>query len=126
MRVQLARQLLDRQIVDAEGRLVGRVDDVAFGVDGAGYPYVDSLLTGQGALGERIGGRVGRLLVAVADRFTDDPPVPPLRVPLAVVARVDSAVRLRCRAADLPSSPVESWLRRHLIERIPGAYRASG
>ncbi|MFI2711723.1 hypothetical protein ACH495_16485 [Micromonospora sp. NPDC018662] len=126
MRVQLAKQLLDRQIVDAEGRLVGRVDDIAFAVDDEGYPYVDGLLTGQGALGERIGGRVGRLLVAVADRFTDDPPVPPLRVPLTVVARVDSAVRLRCRAADLPSSPVEAWLRRHLIERIPGAYRASG
>ncbi|SCG69492.1 hypothetical protein [Micromonospora humi] len=126
MRVQLARQLLDRQIVDVEGRLVGRVDDVAFAVDDEGYPYVDGLLTGQGALGQRIGGRIGRLLVAVADRFTDDPPVPPLRVPLAAVARVDSAVRLRCRAADLPPSPVETWLRRHLIERIPGSYRASG
>ncbi|MFG1675721.1 hypothetical protein [Micromonospora sp. NPDC049282] len=126
MRVQLARQLLDRQIVDVDGRLVGRVDDIAFAVDDEGYPYVAGLLTGQGALGQRIGGRVGRLLVAVADRFTDDPPVPPLRVPLASVARVDSAVRLRCRAADLPSSPVEAWLRRHLIERIPGSHRASG
>ncbi|MDG4801493.1 hypothetical protein [Micromonospora sp. WMMD980] len=123
MRVQLAGQLLDRQIVDVEGRLVGRVDDVAFAVDDEGYPYVDGLLTGQGALGQRIGGRIGRLLVAVADRFGDDPP---LRVPLAAVAGVDSAVRLRCRAADLPSSPMESWLRRHLIERIPGSHRASG
>ncbi|MEU7796171.1 hypothetical protein AB0B11_22360 [Micromonospora tulbaghiae] len=126
MRVQLAKRLLDRQIVDVDGRLVGRVDDIAFAVDDEGFPYVDALLTGQGALGERIGGRVGRLLVAVADRFTDDPPVPPLRVPLAEVARVDSAVRLRCPAADLPPSPVEAWLRRHLIERIPGSGRASG
>lgn len=126
MRLQIARQLLDRQIVDVEGRLVGRVDDIAFAVDDEGYPYVDGLLTGQGALGQRIGGRVGRLLVALADRFTDDASAPPLRVPLATVARVDSAVRLRCRGADLPSSPVETWLRRHLIERIPGSYRASG
>ncbi|GAA3783876.1 hypothetical protein [Micromonospora maritima] len=126
MRVQLAKRLLDRQIVDVEGRLVGRVDDIGFAVDDEGYPYVDCLLTGQGALGERIGGRVGRLLVAVADRFTDDPPVPPLRVPLSQVAGVDSAVRLRCRAADLPPSPVESWLRRHVIARIPGSNRASG
>ncbi|WFE39759.1 hypothetical protein [Micromonospora sp. WMMD998] len=126
MRVQLAKQLLDRQIVDVEGRLVGRVDDVAFALDDAGYPYVDCLLTGQGALGQRIGGTIGRLLVAVADRFTDDPPAPSRRVPLATVARVDSAVRLRCRAAELPPSPVETWLRRHLIERIPGAFRASG
>ncbi|SBT38569.1 hypothetical protein [Micromonospora auratinigra] len=126
MRVQLAKQLLDRQIVDVDGRLVGRVDDIAFAVDESGCPYVDCLLTGQGALGERIGGRIGRLLVAVADRFTDDPPVPPLRIPLDRVARVDSAVRLSCRADELPPSPVEAWLRRHLVDRIPGSQRASG
>ncbi|NES13554.1 MULTISPECIES: hypothetical protein [Micromonospora] len=126
MRLQLAKQLLDRQIVDADGRLVGRVDDIAFAVDADGHPYVDCLLTGQGALGQRIDGWIGRLLVAVADRFTDDPPVPPLRVPLAQVARLDSAVRLRCPASELPPSPVESWLRRHLVDRIPGSHRASG
>ncbi|MGC4893446.1 hypothetical protein [Micromonospora sp. DT31] len=126
MRVQLAKTLLDRQIVDVEGRLVGRVDDIAFAVDDEGFPYVDCLLTGPAALGRRIGGRAGRLLVAVADRFTDDPPGLPRRVPLAQVARVDAVVRLRCRAADLPPSPSESWLRRHLIDRIPGASRASG
>ncbi|MFG1660113.1 hypothetical protein ACGFIY_26600 [Micromonospora chersina] len=126
MRIQLAKQLLDRQIVDVDGRLVGRVDDIAFAVDEEGYPYVDCLLTGQAALGLRIGGRIGRILTAVADRFTDDPPAPPLRVLLTQVDRVDSVVRLRCPAADLPPSPVESWLRRHLIDRIPGADRASG
>ncbi|MFR9780641.1 hypothetical protein ACL02O_31920 [Micromonospora sp. MS34] len=126
MRVQLAKQLLDRQIVDVDGRLIGRVDDIAFAVDAEGFPYVDCLLTGQGALGQRIGGRIGRLLVAFADRFTDRPPVPPLRIPLAQVARVGSAVWLRCRGRDLPPSPVETFLRRHLVDRIPGAHRASG
>ncbi|MFU8875971.1 hypothetical protein [Micromonospora sp. SL4-19] len=125
MRIQLAKQLLDRQIVDRDGRLVGRVDDIAFAVDADGFPYVDCLLTGPGALGERIGGRIGRILVAVADLFTDNPPQPPLRIPLDQIAQVDSAVRLRCPAADLPPSPVETWLRRHLIDRIPGAHRAS-
>lgn len=126
MRVQLARQLLDRQIVDRDGRLVGRVDDIAFAIDGEGFPYVDCLLSGQGALGPRVGGRVGRLLVAIADRFVDEPPAPPLRIPLHLVDRVDSTVRLRVRAADLPPPPVENWLRRHLIDRIPGAHRAGG
>ncbi|KKK06061.1 hypothetical protein [Micromonospora sp. HK10] len=126
MRVQLAKQLLDRQIVDVDGRLVGRVDDLGFAVDAEGVPYVDCLLSGHAALGRRVGGRIGRILVAVADRLTDQPPVPPRRIPLAVVDRVGSAVRLRCRAADLPPSPVESWLRQHLVDRIPGSARASG
>ncbi|WP_406043887.1 hypothetical protein OG799_05925 [Micromonospora sp. NBC_00898] len=126
MRVQLAKQLLDRQIVDRDGRLVGRVDDIAFAVDDEGFPYVDSLLTGQGALGQRMGGRIGRILVGIADRFVDDPPVRPIRIPLTMIERVDSTVRLRAAAADLPPAPVEDWLRRHLIDRIPGANRASG
>ncbi|MGR6318737.1 hypothetical protein Q2K19_32355 [Micromonospora soli] len=126
MRVQLAKQLLDQQIVDVDGRLVGRVDDIAFAADAEGFPYVDCLLTGQAALGQRLGGRVGRILVAVANRFTDHRPVRPLRIPLSLVARVDSVVRLRCPAGELPPPPVEAWLRRHLIDRIPGAYRASG
>ncbi|MEH0986460.1 hypothetical protein [Micromonospora sp. CPCC 205556] len=126
MRIQLGRQLLDRQIVDSDGWPVGKVDDVEFAVDAEGFPYVAYLLSGERALGDRIGGRVGRLLVALADRLTDDPPAWPLRIPVTQVARLDSAVWLRVRADELPRPPVEAWLRRHLIDRIPGADRASG
>ncbi|TDC73061.1 hypothetical protein E1193_26340 [Micromonospora sp. KC606] len=126
MRLQLGRHLLDRQIVDVDGRLVGKVDDVEFAVDDDGYPYVANLISGQSALGLRIGGPVGRLLVAVADRLSENPPVPPLCLPMTLVVRVDSAVWLRCRADGLPPPPVEAWLRRHLIDRIPGAGRAGG
>ena len=126
MRIQLDRQLLDRQIVDVDDLPVGKVDDVEFAVDEEGLPYLAYLLSGPAALGPRIGGRVGRLLVALADRLTDDPPAPPLRIPIGRVARIDSAVRLTVRAAELPRPPGESWLRRHLIDRIPGADRASG
>ncbi|MEU5943666.1 hypothetical protein ABZ807_31955 [Micromonospora sp. NPDC047548] len=126
MRLQLGRQLLDRQIVDSDGLLVGKVDDVEFGVDADGIPYVAFLLTGQVALAQRIGGWIGRLMVAVADRLTDDPPMRPHRIPFTQVARIDSAVRLRTRADELPWPPAEAWLRRHLIDRIPGAHRASG
>ncbi|NBE84448.1 hypothetical protein [Micromonospora rubida] len=126
MRMQLGRQLLDRQIVDRDGRLVGKVDDVEFGVDTDGVPYVAALLSGHEALAQRIGGRAGRLLLAVADRLVDDPPVTPLRVPYRLVERVDSAVRLRVGLDELPGSPTEQWLRRHLIDRIPGSHRASG
>ncbi|GAA2718556.1 hypothetical protein ACFY2R_13605 [Micromonospora olivasterospora] len=125
MRLQLGGRLLDRQIVDRDGLLVGKVDDVEFAADADGVPYVHALLTGQVALGQRIGGRIGRLLVAVAERFAEDPPAGPLRIPYEMVDRVDSAVRLRVPLDELPCSPVETWLRRHLIERIPGAGRAS-
>ncbi|MBQ1051047.1 hypothetical protein KBX50_21570 [Micromonospora sp. C51] len=126
MRIQVSQELLDRQLVDRDGRLVGKVDDVEFGLGADGVPYLRSLLTGPGALGQRVGGRLGRMLVLTAERFVTDRPLAPLRIPYALVTRVDSAVWLRVRADELPTSPVEEWLRRHLIDRIPGAGRASG
>ncbi|WP_428966480.1 hypothetical protein [Micromonospora fluostatini] len=126
MRMQLDHRLLDRQIVDADGLLVGRVDDVEFALDTDGVPYLAALLTGRVALGQRIGGWTGRLLVAVAERFSGRRPASPLRIPYPLVARVDSTVRLRVRLDRLPTSPAEEFLRRHLIDRIPGADRASG
>lgn len=126
MRVQLSQQLLDRQIVDADGRLVGKVDDIEFGADADGVPYIHTLLTGQVALGQRVGGRIGRLLIMLADRFGTEPPVAPLKIPFHLVTHFDSAVRLAAGGHELPQSPAEGWLRRHVIARIRGAGRASG
>ncbi|GIJ22814.1 hypothetical protein [Micromonospora lutea] len=126
MRIQVSQELLDRQLVDRDGRLIGKVDDVEFGFDADGVPYLRSLLSGPGVLGQRVGGRLGRMLVLTAERFVTDRPMAPLRIPYALVMRVDSAVWLRVSADELPTSPVEEWLRRNLIGRIPGADRASG
>ncbi|MER7893682.1 PRC-barrel domain-containing protein [Micromonospora sp. NPDC094482] len=126
MRFQLGRQLLDRQLVDVDGRLVGKVDDIEFDLDDDQVPYVRTLLVGPGALGERVGGRLGRLLILAAERFVTDRPVTALRIPFHLVTRVDSAVWLSARADELPESPVEEWLRRHVIDRIPGSGHASG
>ena len=126
MRIQVSRELLDRQLVDVDGRLVGKVDDVEFALDADGAPYLRTLLSGPGVLGARVGGRLGRMLVLAAERFVTDRPMAPLHIPYELVTRIDSAVWLRVRAEDLATSPVEEWLRRNLIDRIPGAGRAGG
>ncbi len=122
----MSRELLDRQLVDVDGRLVGKVDDVEFALDADGTPYLRTLLSGPGVLGARVGGRLGRMLVLAAERFVTDRPMAPLHIPYELVTRIDSAVWLRVRAGDLATSPVEEWLRRNLIDRIPGAGRAGG
>ncbi|MFV2100563.1 hypothetical protein [Micromonospora sp. LOL_024] len=66
------------------------------------------------------------MLVLTAERFVTDRPMAPLRIPYTLVERVGSAVRLRIRAEELAAPPVEAWLRRNVIGRIPGADRASG
>ncbi|BCJ47698.1 hypothetical protein GCM10010168_20570 [Actinoplanes ianthinogenes] len=108
--------LLDRQIVDADGEPVGKIDDIEI-IDGT----VVALLCGQQALGERIGGALGRWIAAVARRMSEPPDQPPIRVPVDLIARVTSAVELSVRRELLVEPPLEGWLREHLIDRIPGA-----
>ncbi len=116
--------LLDRQILDRGGEGVGKVDDLELGVDdGAGAPYVAALLVGPQALGPRIGGRLGRIVTALAIRLDADR-TGPLRIPYELVARVDSAVHLSVGKELLAEPELESWLREHVIARIPGSDRA--
>lgn len=113
--------LLDRQILDRDGHPVGKVDDVELGYDADGAPYVAALLTGQQALGHRIGGALGRWIAGAARRLADPPGKQPIRIGMDQVAAVDSAVNLAVRRELLPTPPLEAWLRDHLVDRIPGA-----
>ncbi|HEY0530112.1 MAG TPA: hypothetical protein VGD29_00770 [Actinoplanes sp.] len=117
--------LLDRQILDRDGEPVGKVDDVELDVDDDGTPYVAALLVGQQALGERIGGRLGAWIAGTARRLSPDYDRGPIRIPYDLVAEVDSAVNLSVHREVLPDPALETWLRDHIIDRIPGASDAS-
>lgn len=57
-----ALHLLDRQVVDVEGRMVGKVDDVELTVDSDGAIVPTGLLVGAAALLPRFGGSLGSWL----------------------------------------------------------------
>jgi sporulation protein YlmC with PRC-barrel domain len=123
--VLIAFDLLDRQIVDRDNEPVGKVDDVELGVAEDGTLHVTALLVGQRALGRRIGGRLGRWIETSARRLSPRYDDPPMRIPYDLVAAVNSAVNLSVRRELLADPPLESWLRDHLIGRIPGASHES-
>jgi hypothetical protein len=98
-RLLLGRQLLDRQIVDGDGRLAGKVDDVEITLPGetgteaepdhdpgnardrdvravgavAERPIVTALLSGRQALARRLGGHLGAIAVTLSRRILPDP-----------------------------------------------------
>ncbi|WP_433221745.1 PRC-barrel domain-containing protein [Dactylosporangium sp. CS-047395] len=128
MPILIGFDLLDRQIIDLAGESVGKVDDVELAIDTDGVPHIAALLVGPQALGRRLGGHLGRWISGIAGRLHPAESPDPLRIPWDIVNtdRIadDNAVRLTVRRELLTEPSLETWLREHLIARIPGADRA--
>jgi hypothetical protein len=118
-RYDAALHLLDRQIVDPDDRLVAKVDDLEVAEDADGRILLTAMLTGPGALGPRMHGRLGELMVAVWKRLHPAEDPRPGRIPMGDVVHVDSAVHVGRRRADLAVDGFERWVRGHVVERLP-------
>lgn len=134
MRVSLVLDLLDNQVVDADGVPLGRIDDLEVALpasDGGGsgeggddpgtargpVPQVVAIVTGAEVLGTRVGGVVGRLMSGTARRLRD-PEVGSPHLDVALVRAVRPLVRLTAREPELPQvAGLEKWLRRHVVAR---------
>lgn len=117
--------LLDHQIVDADGRLVGRVDDVELSLPAAGGPpEIEAVLTGAEALGQRLGGLTGELMASAARRLRPSAQEGPTRLDPELIETLEPAIELRVPLSELPGvAALERWLGRR-VERVPGAGHA--
>jgi sporulation protein YlmC with PRC-barrel domain len=97
-RIDALFQLMDRQLIDAEGRFLGKVDDVELTQTDVGLT-ITALLTGPAALLGRLGGRLGDELVTEWEQLRPSEPhrTWPWRLEMDHVDRVDSAVHLDVR-----------------------------
>ncbi|NYI42759.1 hypothetical protein [Demequina lutea] len=117
--------LLDRQIIDDELHPVGKVDDVDFVADGPGAPRLSALLSGAQALGERLGGLLGRMMAGTARRMLTEPRDGARAVPWSDVAELSYVIQLRAGIAELNLEPaLEVWLRDNVIGPLPGSGHA--
>jgi hypothetical protein len=122
-RVWAALELLDRQLVDRDGLLAGKVDDLELSLpaDDDELPTLIAILSGLGALASHIGGRTGRWLAAVEQRLANEPESTPSRIPYELVTDLGAAVHLSADRDDLDSNRGERWTRDVIITNIPGA-----
>ncbi|MGZ4136755.1 MAG: hypothetical protein ACXVPX_04210 [Actinomycetota bacterium] len=118
--IDAALQLLDRQIVDVNGELAGKVDDLelTFSDEPGTPPYASAILTGPGALSHRIGGRIGVWIDQAHRRLSEDPRPP--SISFGVVKRIDNHLELSVPREDLGTMRFDDWTREKVIERIPG------
>jgi len=114
------RDLVDRQIVDADDLLAGKVDDLLLACGGAG-PTVTGLLVGAGALAPRIGGRLGAAFEDVVRRLSA-PQWEPQCLSPDLYRRTQSAIELTVpreyARGVAPRAPVHRNLPRGPVEEL--------
>jgi len=112
--LDLGLRLLDRQLLDSEGRRCGKVDDLALETGAGGALEVVAILSGPDVWRARAG-LIGRLAAWVGGGGR-------VRIPWEEVAEVDAHVKLRRRAAELGLGRGDDRLRPY-VEKVPGSDR---
>jgi hypothetical protein len=102
---------MDRQIVDQDGRMVAKVDDVELGEREDGRLVVTGLLTGPGVLGARLGGAVGSITTAVWSRLSGRDEADPRRVDISLVGEIGTVIRLSVSRRTADVDGFETWMR---------------
>lgn len=122
----LALHLLDRQVVDTDGRAVCKVDDLEFTVpDDGSAPYVSAILCGPAALGPRLGGLLGHWLVASTHGLGRSENDRLGRIGMELVTDIGTAITVGRSRRELGVHENEDRAREYLVERIPGARHES-
>jgi len=112
--IDIGLQVLDRQLLDKNGRRCGNVDDLAIEGGVGDVPEVVAILVGPGYWAQRAGW-VGRLAGWIGGNRR-------VRVHWSDVAKVDAAVELKSTATELGLGRGDDRLRPYL-DKIPGSGR---
>jgi sporulation protein YlmC with PRC-barrel domain len=117
----LALHLLDHQVIDTDGLMAGKVDDVELSFTDPEHPHVSALLSGPGVLATRLGRRGFGPWRERMEHHIDSPSGRTARIPLGAVREVGSGIRVNLAADQLAAWGSERWVADHLIGHIPGS-----
>jgi sporulation protein YlmC with PRC-barrel domain len=116
--VQVVRDILDKLVVDRNGREIGRVDGIELELTPGRPPRLGAVLIGPIVLGYRLHPALGRLAAAI-ERALALGPGRPVRVPFDDV-NVGTHVKIGLAAGETAAEAFEQRLRKW-VQRIPGS-----
>jgi sporulation protein YlmC with PRC-barrel domain len=117
--MDVVREVLDKNVVDRNGREMGRVDGILLQLESGQPPRLHAILIGPAALASRLHPRLGRLARTIEQRLNIDRDQP-ASIDVADVDQFDSRIRLRLAIGDTTVGAIERRLR-EWISKLPGS-----
>jgi sporulation protein YlmC with PRC-barrel domain len=117
--MDLVCELLDKQVVDRNGRELGRVDSIIFDLRDDGPALVTAIEIGLVTVAQRLHpflGRCARALEVIAGVEADRP----VRVPFSKIMTIERHIKLDLTSSDVRALAFEERARA-IVSAIPGA-----
>jgi sporulation protein YlmC with PRC-barrel domain len=115
--MDLVHDLLDKKVVDRNGREMGRVDGIVLDVHGNSAPHVVAFLLGPAVLAHRLHPIFGRWMAGLEHALGIDRGRP-LHIPFDKVLDVHDHVKVDLAFGETAAATVEQGLRRW-VSAIP-------
>jgi sporulation protein YlmC with PRC-barrel domain len=109
--MDLVRDLLDKEVIDRNGRELGRVDRIVVRIRDGAPPAVVALEIGPSALARRLGATLGQWMEALEHAFAVDQGRP-VRMPISQVLDLNDHVKVDVAAGETAIATIERKLRR--------------
>lgn len=119
--LRLARHVLDKQLKDVHGENAGRVDGVVLELRDGKPPRVAYVEVSPITLISRFSRRLAFWYAKHDRRFGKGRGVP-FRIPWSRVTQGAPTLVVDLVVEATPINGLEDWLRRHIVEKIPGAW----
>lgn len=117
--MDLVRDLLDKKVVDRNGRALGRVDSVILEIDSGSAPRVGAIEIGPEVLAHRLHPVFGRMVEALEHLLRLDAGRP-VRFAWTSVIEFEPQVKVDVAFQDTAAARIEQLLR-SFVSRIPGS-----
>jgi sporulation protein YlmC with PRC-barrel domain len=118
--VHVVREVLDKELLDREGKPMGRVDGMILQVGKDLQPRITHIAIGGPTLWNRVHPALARLARRMSSWWGPKKPDAVL-IPWSRVESVGRDIRLDIQATDSGAIDWELWIARHIIQRIPGS-----
>jgi sporulation protein YlmC with PRC-barrel domain len=116
--MEVVRDLLDKQLIDSEGRELGRVDGILLEYAGGGPPRLSSVLIGASVLAERVHPALARVVAAI-ERLIGLSGRRPVRIDVSYLKPVGHDIAIGQASARMDAAALEYELRVWLM-KVPG------